>query len=70
MSYDDLPDDEDDLLEEVHIEGRGVRITTSPRSYTLDVRDVDRKEIGEAKKILERMNFDSRFKLRISRPGR
>jgi len=65
VSYDDFPDDEDDLLEEVHIEGRGVRITTSHRSYTLDVRDVDRKEIGEAKKILERMNFDSRFKLRI-----
>ncbi len=65
VSYDDFPDDEDDLLEEVHIEGHSVRITTSHRSYTLDVRHVDRKEIGEAKKLLERMNFDSRFKIRI-----
>lgn len=65
VSYDDYPDDEDDLLEEVYIDGHAVRITTSHRSYTLDVRDVDRKTMGEAKKILGRMNFDNRFKLQI-----
>ena len=64
VSYDDFPDDEDDLLEEVDIEGHTVRLTTDHRSYTLDVRDVDLKEIGEAKKILETMKLDSRFKLR------
>jgi len=65
VSYDDYPDDEDDLLEEVHIDGCAVRITTGHRSYTLDVRDVDRKEMTEGKKILGRMNFDNRFKLQI-----
>jgi len=63
--YDDYPDDEDDLLEELEIEEHVVKITTSHRSYTLDVQDVDSDEVKEALKILEKMNFDQQFRLRI-----
>jgi len=63
--YDDFPDDEDDLLEELEIEGHVVKITTSHRSYTLNVQDVDGDEVKRAMKILKKMNFDQRFRLRI-----
>ncbi len=63
MSYDEFPDDEDDLLEEIDIQEQEVRIITSHRRYTLNVRGVDKEKIEEAKKILKRMNFNARFKL-------
>jgi hypothetical protein len=63
--HDDYPDDEDDLLEELEIEGHVVKITTSHHSYTLNVQDVDSDEVKEATKILEKMNFDQQFRLRI-----
>jgi hypothetical protein len=65
VSYDDFPDDEDDLLEEIEIEEDVVRIATGHRRYTLNVQDVDDDEVKRAMKILKKMNFDQRFRLRI-----
>jgi hypothetical protein len=65
LFYDDYPDDEDDLLEELEIEGHVVKITTSHRSYTLNIEDLDNDEVKEAVKILKKMNFDQRFRLTI-----
>ena len=65
VSYDDFPDDEDDLLEEIEIEEDVVRITTSHRRYALNVQDIDDEEVKRAMKTLKKMNFDQRFKLSI-----
>lgn len=64
--FDDFLDDANDLLEHVAIEGDVVTITTNRRTYTVNVRDVDDGEIEESKRILKKMNYDRRFKLKIA----
>lgn len=63
--FDDFPDDENELLEQVAIEGDVVTITTNYRTYTVSMRHVDDVEIEESKRVLKKMNYDSRFKLKI-----
>lgn len=65
VSYDDFPDDEDDYLEEIEVGRDIVRLVTSHRRYTLDVRHVDDDQKKRMKRILKRMNFDNRFTLKI-----
>ena len=65
VSYDDFPGDDDDMLEKIEIDGDRVEIITRHRSYALDVHRVDEDEVKESKKILKKMNFDRRFKLRL-----
>ena len=65
VSYDDFPDDDDDLLVAIEIKGQRVTIRTRHRDYDLSLRGVDPKEIEEAATILKKMNVDDRFFLQI-----
>jgi hypothetical protein len=65
VSYDDFPDDDDDLLEAIEIQDQRVLIRTRHREYDLNVRGVDPEEIAETTEILKKMNDDDRFALRI-----
>jgi hypothetical protein len=42
-----------------------ITIITTDRRFDLDISKVDEYEIEEAKKILNRMNFDDRFEMKI-----
>lgn len=68
VSFDDYPEEEGELLKEIEIEKKVVRLVTSRRRYTLNVRDVDDEEMKQAKRVLKRMNFDDRFGLRVVEP--
>lgn len=65
VTYDDFPEDEEDLLREIEIRSNEVSILTDHRIYNLNIRRVDKDEIKQSKKVLRKMNFDNRFKLRI-----
>ncbi|MEW5995695.1 MAG: hypothetical protein AB1744_15050, partial [Candidatus Zixiibacteriota bacterium] len=64
ISDDDFPDEEDSYLQEVEVGKDVVRLVTSQRYYTIDVKDVDDDEKKRMKKIFKRMNFDDRFTLK------
>ena len=65
VSFDDFPDEDNELLEEIAIIGDVVTIISSYRTYTVSIKDVDQKQIDRAKRILHKMNFDRRFKLKV-----
>lgn len=65
VSFDDYPDDENDRLIEIEWKGKDIRIVTERHKYLLDVARVDDDEIGEAQRILKKMNFDNRFLVNI-----
>jgi len=65
VSFDDFFEDRNELLEQLAIEDDVVTITTNYRTYTVSIRDVDDMEIEESKRILKKMNYDGRFKLKI-----
>jgi hypothetical protein len=58
-------DDEDEILKKIEFGDDFLRIITNSYQFELDLRKVDKEEIGQAKTFLERMNFDSRFEIRI-----
>ena len=66
VSFEEFPQDEDDLLQEIELSEMFIRIRTNHRDYELDVQAVDDEELKEAKRILKKMNFDDRFELKIS----
>ena len=63
VSYGELPDDEYDLLEQIEFRSDAVHIKTPRRTYDFDISGVDDDEIADAKKVLEKMNFDGGFDL-------
>jgi hypothetical protein len=65
VSYDDFLDDEDDYLEKVEVGKDVVKLVTTHRRYTLDIRHVDDNQKRRMKTILKKMNFDGRFKLKV-----
>ncbi len=65
VSFDDFPDEEFDMLERVKIEGGMVTINTNHRTYTISIKNVKDVEIDKANVVLEKMNFDGRFELKI-----
>jgi hypothetical protein len=65
VSYEDWLDDEDDILKEIEFGEDLVRITTHYHQLELDLRKVDKSEIKQAKAILQKMNFDKHFEVRI-----
>jgi len=66
ISYEDFPDGRNESLKKLAIEGNLVTITTDYGTHTVNIEDVDQKEIQESKRILKKMNFDGRFELKIS----
>ena len=65
VSDEDRDEDDNDLLEEIEFRGDEVRIVSENTKYQLDCSRVDPEELEDAKKILQAMNFDSRFRIRI-----
>ena len=59
------PDDEDDRLIKIELGDNLARITTNYHKIELDLRKVDQEEIEQAKAILQKMNFDHSFEMRI-----
>ena len=63
VSLEDGTGNDDDLLEVVRIEANRVKIETQASEYDLDVSRVDPEEVSEMKALIERMNFDNRFRI-------
>jgi hypothetical protein len=65
VSFERFRDDEErDLLAEVRYskEEKTVHIATRSRSYDLDVRKLDAKELAAMRRVFRRMNYDGRFR--------
>ena len=56
-------DEDFDMLEVVTLEANSVTIKTQASNYDLDVSRVDPAELSEMKALIERMNFDARFRI-------
>ncbi len=52
-----------DLLRTFSVEKDVVRVVTDRNEYVLNISAVEQREIEQAKHVLEKMNFDSGFKL-------
>jgi hypothetical protein len=59
-------DDENDILKKIEFGDDFIRIITNHYQFELDLRKVDKEEIEQAKTILQRMNFDNHFKMRLT----
>ncbi len=68
VSDEDVPENEEaenNFLEGVRIGNTVAEIETTHRRYKLDLRNVGKPEVRAATKILEKMNYDKRFKLTV-----
>ena len=65
VSYEGNRDDDGELLTAFEYEANKATVVTQRREYSLDLSRVDRKELNRALRVLEKMNFDKRFMLRI-----
>jgi hypothetical protein len=65
VSFERYVEDDEELLEELHLDRKSavVRLTTSLRTYGLDLRKVDEKDVKAMRNVLSRMNHDGRFRL-------
>jgi hypothetical protein len=65
VSFERYVEDDEELLEELHLDGKLaiVRLTTSLRTYELDLRKVDETEVKAMRKVLALMNYDRRIRL-------
>ena len=52
-----------DLLEVIRIGPNRVKIETQSSKYDLNISRVDPEEVSEMKALIERMNFDNRFRI-------
>ena len=58
--------DEDDMLRKIEFGNDFVKIISSHHQFDLDLRKVDKEEIDQVKTILQKMNFDNSFEVRIT----
>jgi len=65
VSYEAWMNDQDEMLKRVELHDEMITIITTDRRFDLDISKVNEGEIEEAKKILNRMNFDDRFEMKI-----
>jgi len=65
VSYEPWISDQDEMLKRVELHDEMITIITTDRRFDLDISKVDEEEIEEAKKILNRMNFDDHFEIKI-----
>ena len=66
VSDEDRDEDDIDQLEEIEFLGDEVRIVSRNADCQLDCSRVDAEELEDAKKALQAMNFDSRFRFQVS----
>ena len=69
VSDENFPEDEEaeeNYLEQIRIGDSVAEIETTHRGYKLDLRHVGKSELRAAKKTLEKMNYDKRFKLTVA----
>jgi len=59
-------DSEDDMLCKIELGENLVRITTVSHQFELDLRKVDKEEVEQTKAILQKMNFDHNFEMRVA----
>ncbi|MHC4070540.1 MAG: hypothetical protein ACYTGS_00685 [Planctomycetota bacterium] len=69
VSFEDFPDDRNELLKKLKIKDNTVSITTDYGIHMVNIENVDPMEIHESERILKKMNFDGRFELKISVSG-
>ena len=65
VSNESLLNEEDDMLEKIEFSDDHVRIITKNNQFELYLRKVEKEEIEQAKTILEKMNFDDCFEMKI-----
>jgi len=53
VSFEDFPDDRNELLKKLTIEGNMVTTTTDYGTHTVNIEDVDQMEIQESERILK-----------------
>jgi hypothetical protein len=65
VSFERYVEDDEEVLEELRLDRKSavVRLTTSLRTYELDLRKVDEKEVTAMRKVLGQMNYDRRIRL-------
>ncbi len=66
VSFEDLPDDRNELLRKLKIEDNTVSITTDYGTHMVNMENVDPMEIHDSERILKKMNFDGRFEFKIN----
>ncbi len=67
VSHESFPaGDVPERLQRIRMAPPVISIATTHRRYELDVSKVDRRELLSAQLVLERMNFDNRFVLRLA----
>ena len=65
VSYEAWMSDQDEMLKIVELHDAMITIITTNHKFDLDIGKVEGDEIEEVKKILNRMNFDDRFEIKI-----
>jgi len=63
--FEDFPDNRNELLKKLTIEGDMVTITTDYGTYKVNIENVEQMEIQESKRIFKKMNFDGRFEFKV-----
>ena len=63
VSLEDGTGDANDLLEFIRIDVNRLHIETQASKYDLNISRVDPEEVSEMKALIERMNFDNRFRI-------
>jgi hypothetical protein len=65
VSFERYLENDEELLEALHLDIKSavVRLTTSLRSYELDLLKVDEREVKAMRKVLTQMNYDGRIRL-------
>lgn len=63
VSYDGIPQLDDDFLERVRFSPPRVEVFTTSTRFTLDVSEVEDDELEFARRVLNRMNFDGQLLL-------
>jgi hypothetical protein len=65
VSFERYVEDDEELLEELSLDRKSAvaRLTTSLRTYELDLRKVDEKEATAMRTVLVQMNYDRRIRL-------
>ena len=65
VSYEGLPEEADDLLTAIEMQGPIIHVTSQQNRYAVDVSSIGEASLAEAIRVLKLMNFDGHFDLRL-----